>query len=297
MNGYSLKLLENKKDADYFILNIHYAKRKPSISYAFGLYFKNDLVGVCTFGSPPSPSLAESIVGKENKSLVIELNRLVLLLNNKNEASFLVGHSLKKLSKPSIVVSVADENKNHKGTVYQAANFLYTGMTRNNFQYIDNTGKEFHFRQLGHYQKNNRLNVGLVKRRSNEKDLNYLEIVTYLRKNRNGYKIKEIDKHFGYKDTAAHWFRTDQSNFSYPSVDDWIELKKLLNFDNTYDNLMTQSKMVADRKEIIKELKLKKIKIKGKHRYIYINANKKDKKNLIQKIKYPILPYPKEYKL
>ena len=60
---------------------------------------------------------------------------------------------------------------------------------------------------------------------------------------------------------------------------------------------MTQSKMVADRKEIIKELKLKKIKIKGKHRYIYINANKKDKKNLIQKIKYPILPYPKEYKL
>jgi len=33
-----------------------------------------------------------------------------------------------------------------------------------------------------------------------------------------------------------------------------------------------------------------------KHRYIFINAKKKRRKNLIEKLKYPILPYPKRVK-
>ena len=34
-------------DTKPFILNIHYAKRMPSISYSIGLFYKDDLVG-CT---------------------------------------------------------------------------------------------------------------------------------------------------------------------------------------------------------------------------------------------------------
>lgn len=30
-----------------------------------------------------------------------------------------------------------------------------------------------------------------------------------------------------------------------------------------------------------------------KHRYVYFNCNKKRKKELLKKLKYPILPYPK----
>ena len=48
-----------------------------------------------------------------------------------------------------------------------------------------------------------------------------------------------------------------------------------------------------DNKEIKKTLNLKKILIKKKHRYIYLLANKKDKKNLLKKLNYPILDYPK----
>ena len=112
-----------------FILDIHYAKRMPSISYAFGLHLDNDLVGVVTYGSPPSQSLCKGIAGEKNRSKVIELNRLVLKNNQKNEASFLVGASLKMLPKPSLVVSYADTSQNHTGYIYQATNFSYTGLS------------------------------------------------------------------------------------------------------------------------------------------------------------------------
>jgi len=60
---------------------------------------------------------------------VLELNRLVLLENKKNEASRLVGASLKMLPGPRIIVSFADTSKGHEGIVYQATNFLYTGLS------------------------------------------------------------------------------------------------------------------------------------------------------------------------
>jgi hypothetical protein len=125
-----VKLLENKKLADDFILNIHYAKRKPSISYVYGLYDEDELIGICSFGSPASPALCKGIAGEHNKSKVIELNRLVLKYNRKNEASYLVGKSLKLLPKPKIVVSYADTAQNHLGIVYQATNFYFTGTSK-----------------------------------------------------------------------------------------------------------------------------------------------------------------------
>ena len=112
-----------------FILDIHYAKRMPSITYAFGLYFKNELVGIVCYGSPPSQSLCKGIAGDVYKSVVLELNRLVLKNNIKNEASYLVGNSFKLLPKPSIIVSYADTSQNHTGYIYQATNFIYTGLS------------------------------------------------------------------------------------------------------------------------------------------------------------------------
>ena len=127
--NYKVELLENKKLADPFILEIHYAKRKPSISYLFGMYDNKELIGVISYGSPPNPNLCYGIAGVKNKSKVIELNRLVLKYNRKNEASYLVGQSLKLLPKPKLVVSYADTSQNHLGVVYQATNFIYTGLS------------------------------------------------------------------------------------------------------------------------------------------------------------------------
>lgn len=112
-----------------FILNIHYAHRMPSISYSFGLYENEELIGVCTYGKPPSSQLQNGICGKENAKYVFELNRLVLKYNKPNEASYFVSRTLQMLPYPTIVVSYADTEQGHEGIVYQASNFIYTGLS------------------------------------------------------------------------------------------------------------------------------------------------------------------------
>ena len=112
-----------------WLLNKHYAKRLPSISYAFGLFDEGMLVGVCTYGSPASPSLCVGVCGEQYRDKVLELNRLVIDSNKPNSASILVSGSLQMLPKPSIVVSYADTEQGHVGYVYQANNFYYTGAT------------------------------------------------------------------------------------------------------------------------------------------------------------------------
>ena len=128
MKNYQVKEIEYNDTKDY-ILNIHYAKRMPQIKYKFGLYENGQLVGVVCYGIPASRSLCKGICGPEYQGIVIELNRLVLKNNKKNEASYLVGQSIKLLPKPLIIVSYADTEQNHEGIVYQATNFIYTGLS------------------------------------------------------------------------------------------------------------------------------------------------------------------------
>jgi len=127
---YFVREFEDKSVCYPFLYEIHYAKRKPALSHVFGLYNKHELVGVCTYGMPANPNLCFGIAGHHNRESVIELNRLVLKYNLKNEASYLVGHSIKMLPKPKIIVSYADTGQRHLGVVYQATNFLFTGTTK-----------------------------------------------------------------------------------------------------------------------------------------------------------------------
>ena len=124
-----------------WILQKHYSKRLPNIMFAFGLFKKMQLVGVVTYGMPASRSLVIGLCGEEYADFVIELNRLCLQNNDKNEASFLVGNSLKMLPKPKIVVSYADAGQGHVGYVYQATNFLFTGTTKERTDMFAGEGK------------------------------------------------------------------------------------------------------------------------------------------------------------
>lgn len=140
MNGYSVQHISYNATKP-FILDIHYAKRMPSISHSFGLFYEKNLIGIVTYGSPASYTLCKGIAGNENRQNVIELNRLVLKKNLKNEASFLVGNSLKLLAKPKIIVSYADTAQNHTGYVYQACNFYFTGTTKPRTDMASKNGK------------------------------------------------------------------------------------------------------------------------------------------------------------
>jgi len=277
-----------------WLLKKHYAKRLPSIIYSFGLYdIENILQGILTFGMPPSSTLAESICGKDYSKIVLELNRLVVNDGlEKNVLSYFVSNCLTMIPKPNIIVSFSDANMGHNGYIYQACNFLYTGESSNITKLVDKNGDEFHFRNIGHYQKNNRLKVGLVKRRLNEENINRVEVAEYLRKFKGDIKAKDLDKVFGYKDTCSHWFRTD-SGFSFPNIDDWLRLKEILKLDDSLDDKMLPFEMIPDSNEIIKKLELKKIDILPKHRYIFVSANNRDKKSIMSKFKLEIKQYPK----
>jgi hypothetical protein len=144
-------------DALPFILNIHYARRRPSISFAYGLFEEDNLIGICTYGSPPSPAVSRGVMGDEHKNKVLELNRLCLLHNRKNEASFLVANSLKLLPRPRAIVSYADSMQNHVGIVYQACNFIFTGTTPQSYDFTSKDGT--HPRHCYDHSNNNKIRV------------------------------------------------------------------------------------------------------------------------------------------
>jgi hypothetical protein len=119
----------SRKDYLPFLLDIHYARRVPSISRAFGLMVDGDLEGVATYGTPPSATLRRGVCGSDFEASVIELNRLCLIHNERNDASWLVSASIRQMARDAVYVSFADTNQGHSGIVYQACNFLYCGLS------------------------------------------------------------------------------------------------------------------------------------------------------------------------
>lgn len=138
----------DKKDTYDFILNKHYAQRKPSISYAYGLFINDKLEGILTIGKPASNSLCEGICGVDYKRYVYELNRLCVNEGlPKNTLSQFVSKVLKDLSNTKIIlVSYADEGANHHGYIYQATNWIYTGKTKSRtYKYTPNGKHSRHY--------------------------------------------------------------------------------------------------------------------------------------------------------
>ena len=89
------------------------------MGYGFGLYF--------SFLN--NSFFRRGICGDAEKNNVIELTRLWIDdICPKNSASFLIGNTIKSLDK-EIVVSFADISQNHLGIVYQATNWIYTGLS------------------------------------------------------------------------------------------------------------------------------------------------------------------------
>ena len=119
------------QEAVNFLLPRHYSGRIPSISQAFGWYMNDQLVAVCTFGKPASPSLCKGVLGEEYADCVYELNRLCRIDELNEQLSAFVAGCLRRLkSKDWVIVSYADTEMEHNGYIYQACNFIYTGQTR-----------------------------------------------------------------------------------------------------------------------------------------------------------------------
>jgi hypothetical protein len=140
MLDYQVKPIDYQDCKEWF-LKKHYAKRMPPIEFCFGLYYKNVLIGVCSFSTPASRF-------EFTKFALYELNRLVINEDcKKNSLSYFVSNCLKLMPKPCIIVSYADQSQGHQGYIYQATNWIYTGLSSSEKRIFVN-GKELHRRTI-----------------------------------------------------------------------------------------------------------------------------------------------------
>ena len=129
-DDYYIEQITYKMAMEIVIAN-HYLHRKAPCSIAFGLFDKTTHLcyGVVTYGVSASSTLLKGICGEEQASNVYELTRLWVDDSvPKNGESFLIENTIKQLDK-EIIVSYADSSQEHLGIVYQATNFIYTGLS------------------------------------------------------------------------------------------------------------------------------------------------------------------------
>ncbi|MET3658509.1 hypothetical protein [Sporosarcina psychrophila] len=80
--------------------------------------------------------VAKGICGDDEKHNVLELTRLwVDDLVPRNGESFLISSGIRLLDS-EIIISYADSGQSHVGTVYQATNFIYAGLTHKSGGYM-----------------------------------------------------------------------------------------------------------------------------------------------------------------
>jgi hypothetical protein len=129
LGDWSVRQVDNAT-AQQIVVQHHYLHRKGPCSQAFGLFDNlGELRGVVMYGTPSSSALRAGIAGKDQANNVMELTRLWIDDSTpKNSESYLIGNSIKHCAK-EIVVSFADTSQNHLGIVYQATNWIYTGLS------------------------------------------------------------------------------------------------------------------------------------------------------------------------
>ena len=182
----------------------HYLHRVAPCSRAFGLFERatQRIVGCITYGVSSSSTLLKGICGEDEMYNVYELTRLWIKDGTpKNAESFLIGNTLRLLDK-EIIVSFSEKERGHVGTVYQATNFYYCGLSA---KFMD-------------------------------------PVVEGL----------EGQHH----STFAHGMSNDEIKAKWGDKVKFVERPR-------------------------------------KHRYIFFNADRRRKRELLKKLRYPILPYPK----
>lgn len=161
----------NMKAVEYARKTFHYSKSVPTVQYAYNVYNDRDeWCGCIIYGGGANNNLAKSF-GKHSGE-VLELERVAL--NGKQEqTSKAVAMSLKQLHKDNplcqIVVSYSDHRQKHLGTIYQATNWIYLGLTITSDTQYFYRGKWTHERTINSRPDRDTLKKTLPKRENSNK--------------------------------------------------------------------------------------------------------------------------------
>lgn len=141
------------------MLKSHYLHRTVATKFSYALYANGKVAGMITY-TQPRESLAHSISDQATKDNTLELSRLYIKdyvsQNIPNITSKFVGWSLRQLKQHGnyFIISFADSGMHHIGSIYQATNFLYCGMTSKSNAYAWNGyGKHGGHWEKGHYYR------------------------------------------------------------------------------------------------------------------------------------------------
>lgn len=139
-----------REAAKYAVEHWHYSKSLPSCDLiTIGVWEGDIFIGVVIYSRGANPNLNKPYGLK--KTEVCELAR-VALNTHKTPVTRIIKISLAFLKKRApdlkLVVSYADTNHNHIGKIYQAGNWIYTGIGKSTNQYYYN-GKWHHKRSAG----------------------------------------------------------------------------------------------------------------------------------------------------
>lgn len=136
-----------RNDISDFIEKWHYSKNMNGVvsTYCFKLEYKNEIKGAIVFGWLAMANTWKKYV--KNKEDLIELRRLCCIDDTpKNTESYFIGKCLRWLknnTKIKKVVSYADPNFGHIGTIYKATHFKHMGQTSPG-KVIIYKGKRYH---------------------------------------------------------------------------------------------------------------------------------------------------------
>ena len=136
-----------REAVQYACMKFHYAKAVPSSPYAYNVYTEGGVwCGCVIFGPGASPNLGVSVGLKQGEYL--ELVRVAL--NGQQPCTCeVVAAALRQVHRDApevkIIISFADKDQNHFGTIYQATNWIYLGDfgVKRAQSYIIN-GKKYH---------------------------------------------------------------------------------------------------------------------------------------------------------
>lgn len=129
----------------YSCLNFHYAKAVPACKWSYSVFNDSgEWCGVIVYSSGASPQIGKPYGLFQGE--VLELVRVAL--NGKQKAtSEAVSASLRMVRKDArnvkMIVSYADTEQGHLGTIYQATNWKYVGVSKGHAYYVVK-GKRLH---------------------------------------------------------------------------------------------------------------------------------------------------------
>jgi hypothetical protein len=141
--------IASNKAIKYACMNFHYSRAVPNVGLAYNVFNnKNEWCGVICYGVGATNNIASPYNLKQGE--VIELLRMAL--NGKQESTtkaMAISLKLIKKNAPNVklIVSYADSEQGHFGTIYQATNWYYTGFSTDTNLIIN--GKREHRRTLG----------------------------------------------------------------------------------------------------------------------------------------------------